>query len=127
MPAYGSQVYIDLVDSDQPLWVGEQPAPGNGLLSASFPVKLPRTTQSFYVIGAFRANPGVFEIDVQGAAEDFDTQYATLQNGLINVCDPVNFTFRTDFVNFLGGYLRALMRSRANAALVDLKIVRGCQ
>lgn len=124
MPAYGSQVYIDFNHTNQPLWQGEQPAPGNGGASACAPVKFPPETSSFYVQGFFTAAPGVFEIDVQSAPEDVDAEYETLPGGVINVADPINFGFRFDAVLLKVRFVRALMRARGNAVGVFLRIGR---
>jgi hypothetical protein len=124
MPAYGSQVYIDIEHTNQPLWTGEQPAPGNGNASASAPVKLPHVQESFFIDGFFSGDPGAFEIDVQGADVDLDAQYQTIPGGVINTRDAINFTFRQDFVNLKVRFLRLLMRTRTNAVNVYAKIVR---
>lgn len=103
-------------------WNAEQPVAGNGGVSASSQFALVRVPgengTSFSVDGFFAAAPGAFEIDVQAATNDVDTQYQTVAGGQITSVDSVNNTF-----HFVGNaenarFIRLLMRSRANAVNV---------
>src|SRR5690349_3897984 len=93
MPAYGQNLYIDLEHGVLTLWGGETPAPGAGLASASQQLRFPLVTEAFTVSGFFSGAPGAFEIDVQAAAQDNDTEYQTIANGGIVSVDPTNNTF----------------------------------
>lgn len=123
MPPYGSQPYVEICHTNQPLWTGEQPAPGNGGASASYPVKLPDEQASFWIEGFFDGAPGVFEIDIQASSVDADTEYVTLPGGVINAVN-VNNAFRLDVVNLRVTYIRALMKTRTNAVNVFLRVCR---
>jgi len=65
--------------------------------------------------GLFSAAPGVFEVDVQGAMVDADSEYATFTNGAISVVDATNFNFRVDLASISARFVRMFIRARANA------------
>lgn len=67
------------------------------------------------VDGIFLGAPGVFEVDVQGAAVDADNEYATVTGGVISAVDVVNFTFHFDGAGVVATFVRLFIRARANA------------
>lgn len=110
------------------VWNAEQPAAGNGGVSASQAVALQRVSGEvgtpFSVTGFFSGAPGAFEIDVQGSDHDVDTEYQTLQNLNITTVDGTNNTFEADAILVNKRFVRLLMRSRANAVNVTARIKR---
>lgn len=104
------------------VWNAEQPTPGNGGVSASLAVALiavpSQNGTPFRVHGFFSGAPGAFEIDVQVAEIDTDTNYQTISNGNITSVDSTNNTFHLDAVQVSARFARLLMRSRANAVNV---------
>jgi hypothetical protein len=110
------------------VWNGEQPAPGGGGASASSAAfLLALSTKSGTPFGVdikFAADPGVFEIDIQVAAVDSDTNYQTVQNGVVNAVDPTNHTYHFDFFG-TARFARLLMRTRTNAVNVTASLTGG--
>lgn len=110
------------------VWSAEQPAAGNGGASASQQVAIVRVPgengTSFSVDGFFSADPGVFELDVQVALNDVDTQYQTCASGNLTTVDAVNFTFHFVANAENARFARLLMRARANAVNVTAGIKR---
>jgi hypothetical protein len=124
MPPYTAETYINLEDhTEQALWFGETPAPGNGGASASQRVKIPPEIKSFFIDAQFSGAPGAFEVDIQAASVDIDSQYQTILNGNQTAVDPVNFTFHYDGVNLKSKFLRLLMRARTNPVAITARIV----
>lgn len=74
-----------------------------------------RPRASISVDGVFLAAPGVFEVDIQGAAVDADSQYATVTNGVISAVDATNFNFHFDGGLVEAVFIRLFIRARANA------------
>jgi len=74
-----------------------------------------RPRASISVDGIFLAAPGVFEVDIQGAAVDADTEYATVTNGVISAVDATNFNFHFDGGLVESNFIRLFIRARANA------------
>ncbi len=79
---------------------------------------------SFSVDGYFDIAPGAFEIDVQAAVNDVDSQYQTVSGGVINSVDATNQTF-----HFVGNaenarFIRLLMRTLTNDGDVIATIKR---
>ncbi len=111
------------------VWNAETPTPGNGTTAASqqvtFSIKNGRAGSPFSVDGQFSAAPGVFEVDVQCASTDSDTQYQTISNGAISTVDPTNQTFRLDTTQSVCRFGRLLMRSRTNSVSITAKITAG--
>ena len=129
MSAYGSSSSLNSLtqgDSAQ-VWNAEQPVAGAGGASASIAVALvtaPGLQNGINFQGFFSGAPGAFEIDVQGSDVDIDTQYQTLPNGNITSVDAVNQTFLFEDPNCSKKFVRALMRSRANAVNVTANFKR---
>lgn len=129
MPAYNANAALYAIapgDSIQ-VWNAEQPAPGNGGVSASQQIAAVYaqgigTGISFK--GFFSGAPGVFEIDVQASDVDSDAQYQTLPNGNITTVDSTNNTFLFEDLNANHKFYRALMRSRTNAVNVTANFKR---
>jgi hypothetical protein len=64
----------------------------------------------FFVDGIFQAAP-TFEVDVQVAAVDADTQYQTMSGGNVTTADATNFTFHLD-ATFTGAkFVRLKMKT----------------
>jgi hypothetical protein len=115
------------------VWNAESPAAGagplaGGLSSASQQVALVRVPgengTSFSVDGYFSAAPGAFEVDVQAAVNDVDSQYQTVASGNLTTVDAVNQTF-----HFAGNaenarFVRLLLRTLTNAVNVTASIKR---
>ena len=111
------------------VWNAETPTPGNGNASASQQVALDikngRAGSPFSVDGQFSGAPGAFEVDVQVAAKDSDTNYQTCSNCNITTVDSVNNTFHLDAVLVNAKFARLLMRSRANSVTITATITGG--
>jgi hypothetical protein len=110
------------------LWSAETPTPGNGTTAASQQValSLPAAHGGFAIDGKFSGAPGVFEVDVQVAAVDSDTNYQTC-GGAVVTCqvtsvDSVNNTFHVDCTNVKAKFVRLLMRTRANSVSITATI-----
>jgi len=110
------------------VWNAETPTPGNGTTAASQQVALTMGRQEgftpFYVDGKFSAAPGAFEVDVQVASTDSDTQYQTCSNCAITTVDSVNNTFHLDAALVKTRFVRLLMRSRTNSVSITATIGR---
>lgn len=109
------------------LWSAETPTPGNGTAAASQQVGIPLSnaqgkTPGFAVDGKFSGAPGAFEVDVQVAAVDSDTNYQTCANCNITTVDAVNNTFHLDATLVKARYVRLLMRSRTNAVSITATV-----
>jgi hypothetical protein len=111
------------------VWSAETPTPGNGTTAASQQVALTATGQRagspFSVDGKFSGAPGAFEVDVQVASTDLDTNYQTIANGNITTVDGTNQTFHLDANLTTAKYVRLLMRSRTNAVTITATVTGG--
>lgn len=110
------------------VWSAESPTPGTGTTAASQQLALNPSgggdLSPFSIDGKFSGAPGVFEVDVQAAAVDADTNYQTVQNGAISSVDATNNTFRFDGTLVQAKFIRLLMRARANAVTVTATVSR---
>lgn len=111
------------------VWSAETPTPGNGTTAASQQVQLingsiskPGTPLS--VDGKFSGAPGAFEVDVQVAATDADTNYQTCSGCNITTVDATNNTFHLDYSGN-AKYVRLLMRSRTNSVSITATFTGG--
>jgi hypothetical protein len=110
------------------VWNAETPTPGNGTTAASQQVELYCTQNAgcpFGVDGKFSGAPGAFEVDVQVAASDSDTNYQTCSNCNITTVDSTNQTFHMDAVLVTAKYARLLMRTRTNAVSITATFTGG--
>lgn len=111
------------------VWSVETPTPGNGGNSASQQVALvfhtARSGTPFSVDGKFSGAPGAFEVDVQVAATDSDTNYQTCSSCNITTVDATNQTFHLDAVLVNAKFARLLMRSRTNSVSITATITGG--
>lgn len=111
------------------VWNADTPTPGNGTTAASLQVGLPAQTglagTPFSIDGKFSGAPGAFEVDVQVAATDADTNYQTISNGNVTTVDSTNNTFHLDAVNVNARYVRLLMRSRGNSVSITATVTGG--
>lgn len=111
------------------VWNAETPTPGNGTTAASQQVSLTstgnRNGSPFSVDGKFSGAPGAFEVDVQVAAVDADTNYQTCSNCNVTTVDATNNTFHLDATNVTARYVRLLMRSRTNSVTITATITGG--
>jgi hypothetical protein len=129
MPAYSNALPPSAIwpgDFAQ-VWNAEQPTPGSGGASASQRVALGSKEGGpggFSVTGFFSGAPGSFEVDVQVADVDADTQYQTVANGNIITVDATNNTFHFDGATVLATFVRLLLRSRTNAVNVTADVRR---
>lgn len=80
--------------------------------------------QGFSITGKFSGAPGAFEIDVQVADVDADTNYQTCANGNITSVDATNNTFHFDGPTVTATFMRLLMRTRTNSVSVTSTISR---
>jgi hypothetical protein len=110
------------------VWSAETPTPGAANASASQQVALvikgSRAGTPFSVDGQFSGAPGAFEIDVQVASTDKDTQYQACSNCNITTVDSTNQTFHLDYSG-TAKFARLLMRSRANTVSITATITGG--
>ena len=104
------------------VWSAETPTPGNGTTAASQQIAL---SGPFAVDLQFAGAPGAFEVDVQVAAVDSDTNYQTVANGNITTVDSTNNTAHFDGSLVVGRFARLLMRSRGNAVSVTATVTGG--
>lgn len=102
------------------VWSAETPTPGNGTTAASQQVSLSNkgTGTGFSCDGKFSGAPGVFEVDVQVAAADSDTNYQTAANANITTVDSTNQTWHFDGTLVNAKYARLLMRTRTNSVSI---------
>lgn len=110
------------------VWNGETPTPGNGTTAASQQVELNCTPASgcpFSADGKFSGAPGAFEVDVQVAATDTDTNYQTCASCNITTVDATNNTFHLDGTLVTAKYARLLMRSRTNSVSITATFTGG--
>jgi hypothetical protein len=129
-PAYNASPPIALSSGDVGIaWNAETPTPGNGLASASQQFTIFNTNNvggtPFSVDGKFSGAPGTFEVDVQVASTDSDTNYQTCSNCNITTVDSVNNTFHLDAVQVNTRFIRLLMRSRANSVSITANFTGG--
>lgn len=110
------------------VWDTETPTPGNGTSAASQQVRLQRIANvngtPFSVDGKFSGAPGVFEVDVQVASNDSDTDFQTCNGCNITTVDSTNNTFHLDAGLAATRYVRLLMRSRSNSVTITARVSR---
>jgi hypothetical protein len=111
------------------VWSAETPTPGNGTTAASQQVTLQmqpgKNGAPFSVDGKFSGAPGSFEIDIQVAATDSDTNYQTCSNCAITTVDSTNNTFSWQVWANSARFVRLLMRSRGNSVTVTATVTGG--
>ena len=122
-PAYNAGPAIDLAsNTPATVWNAETPTPGSGTTAASQQVQLSTASNAgftpFNVDGKFSGAPGAFEVDVQVAVKDADTNYQTVASGNITTVDATNNTFHFDGTLVKARYARLLMRSRTNSVSI---------
>jgi hypothetical protein len=131
MPVYNATTPAPVAVTGQPInvWTNETPTPGNGTTAASQQLALSNSGQKpgtpFSVDGKFSGAPGAFEVDVQVAAVDSDTNYQTCSNCNITTVDSTNQTFHLDAVLVNAKFVRLLMRSRANSVTITAIVTGG--
>lgn len=109
------------------VWNAETPTPGNGTTAASQQAALSsigNVNTPFSVDGHFSGAPGAFEVDVQCASNDADTDYQTISGGNITTVDSTNNTFHLDAGQAVCRYVRLLMRSRTNSVSITARVNR---
>jgi hypothetical protein len=123
MPVYNAGSPIQLAGV-YVAWNGETPTPGNGTTAASQQVQINTSgpSKTFFVDGHFAGAPGAFEVDVQVASNDADTDYQTVANGNITTVDSTNNTFHFDGTLVNTRFVRLLMRSRTNSVAITARI-----
>lgn len=129
-PAYNTLAPQDLSPGTVvQVWNAETPTPGNGTTAASQQVLLFCSANGsscpFGVDGKFSGAPGVFEVDVQVASTDSDTNYQTVSNGNITTVDATNNTFHFDGTLVAAKFGRLLLRSRTNSVTVTATFTGG--
>lgn len=111
------------------VWNAETPTPGTGTTAASQQVALQvqagKNGTPFSVDGKFSGAPGSFELDVQVAASDVDTNYQTCSNCAITTVDSTNSTFHLDATNTTERFVRLLMRARGNSVTITATVTGG--
>jgi hypothetical protein len=107
----------------------ETPTPGTGTTAASqqvsFASTIAKTGNPFSVDGKFSGAPGAFEVDVQVAAVDSDTNYQTISGGNITTVDATNFTFHIDCPTVITRFMRLLVRTRTNSVTLTATVTGG--
>lgn len=110
------------------VWSAESPTPGTGTTAASQQVVLTPSVggdlSPFAIDGKFSGDPGAFEVDVQAAAVDTDTNYQTVLGGNMTTVDATNNTFHFDGTQVQTKFVRLLLRSRTNAVSVTARVSR---
>lgn len=110
------------------VWSAETPTPGTGTTAASQQVVITPSADGglspFAIDGKFSAAPGAFEVDVQAAAVDADTNYQTVLSGAMITVDATNNTFHFDGTFVQTKFVRLLMRSRTNAVTITATVSR---
>lgn len=111
------------------VWSAETPTPGNGTTAASQQVALQvqpgKTGTPFSVDGKFSGAPGTFEVDVQVAATDADTNYQTCSGCNVTTVDSTNNTFHVDAWGVTARFVRLLMRTRGNSVSITATVTGG--
>ena len=131
MPVYNATTPAPVAVTGQPInvWTNETPTPGNGTTAASQQLALSNSGQksgtAFSVDGKFSGAPGAFEVDIQVAATDSDTNYQTCSNCNITTVDSTNQTFHLDAVLVNAKFVRLLMRSRTNSVSITAIVTGG--
>lgn len=77
----------------------------------------------FFVDGLWSATPGVFEVDIQGAFVDADSEYSVVPNGAISTVDanaPLKFHFDGTWTGI--NFIRAKIITRTNNVGLILRI-----
>lgn len=110
------------------VWSADTPTAGGGTTAASQQVVLQPGrgdgVTPFSVDAKFSGAPGAFEVDVQVASVDTDTNYQTCSNCNITTVDSTNNTFTLQVPGNMSQYVRLLMRSRANSVSIVARIKR---
>jgi len=131
MPAYNAVTPPPPATTGTPItvWINETPTPGNGTTAASQQLALVGTNTKagtpFSVDFKFSGAPGAFEVDVQVAASDSDTNYQTCSNCNITTVDSTNNTAHLDAVLTNAKFVRLLMRSRTNSVSITATVTGG--
>ncbi len=111
------------------LFSAETPTPGTGTTAASqqvsFATAQGKVGTPFSVDGKFSGAPGAFEVDVQVAAVDADTNYQTISGGNITTVDATNFTFHIDCPTVTAKFMRLLVRTRTNSVTLTATVTGG--
>ena len=111
------------------VWNAETPTPGSGGVSASQQVSLNpaqgKAGTPFSVDAKFSGAPGAFEVDVQVAAVDSDTNYQTCSNCNVTTVDTTNNTFHLDATLVNARFARLLMRTRTNSVSITATFTGG--
>lgn len=130
-PAYNAQNPPPSLGTGNPVnvWVNETPTPGTGTTAASQQLVLNSSGQKngtpFSVTGKFSGAPGAFEVDIQLAATDSDTNYQTCASCNVTTVDATNNTFRLDFWGGNASFVRLLMRTRTNSVSITAQVTGG--
>lgn len=95
-------------------------------ITASVAVQLERQKSASYPFGAafevaFSADPGVFELQIQGAEDDIDSHYVSI--GTITAVNA-SFVGRLDLVEKYVKFVRGYVASITNSVAVTLKVTR---
>jgi hypothetical protein len=111
------------------MFAAETPTPGTGTTAASqqvsFASTIAKTGNPFSIDGKFSGAPGAFEVDVQVAAVDADTNYMTIFNGNITTVDATNNTFHIDCPQVVARFMRLLVRTRTNSVTLTATVTGG--
>lgn len=121
MPPYGN--LTEIKHGVYTLWNSETPNPGSGGSSASSEVGLPLDNEPWSINGFFSGDPGVFEIDIQAAGQNIDSEFQTIANGNMTSVDPINYTFHFSSAT-KARFIRLLMRTRTNSVAVTARMTR---
>lgn len=97
----------------------------NGTASQAF--QLERQKSAFYPQGwavevSFSADPGVFEVDIQGAEIDQDSSYAQLGSGISGT--NASFTGRFDVLTYYPKFIRLYMKTLTNDVRTTAVVTR---
>jgi len=126
MPKYGGTGSAKMLNTNAQatLISNERPGPGSPSY-ASIAVYLERQKSASYPWGfavevAFQAAPGSFEVDIQGAETDQDTNYVTM--GSITAVNSNNVG-RFEGVNVYPRFVRLFVKSLANDVNVTSAVI----
>ncbi len=105
---------------------GETPLAGTASIAVALPARDSGAVPLISFEGIFSGAPGSFEVDIQEADTDADAFYITPTAAAYTVT-AVNATtqaFRVDLSPTGGKFMRAVLKTRANAVTFILKVTR---
>jgi hypothetical protein len=126
MPSYPGTGQATLLNCNtQKFFWSKERIPVGG---TSVAFELHRVRGNFYPWGAaievsFTGSPGAFEVDIQGAETDQDSNYVNLSNAVISVVNG-NYVGRYDLMNVYPKFVRLRINALTNDVNITAKITR---